>query len=158
MGEAEQVSLWLELFRRSFDLERYAQARTEAEAAVDRAAGLTVETWLAASGVTVIASPSPSTFGTATVRGYMDVDPPRITVFESALDTLERVFSRCEDPPSRAVMRAAVLAHEAFHALHPKCPDTVTEMAAHLFATRMSGLGFYAGLLDVAQALSRHWR
>lgn len=156
--EPEQVALWLELFRRTFDDARYAAACARADDAVRRLDGRTVEDWLRGRGVTVASSVAPSTFGTAIIRAWFDLDHATINIFESPLDALEEVFAHCgQSAPQRDAMRAAVLGHEAYHALDPTCPGEIAEWAAHLFAARVSDLGCFAGVLDVMQALARKW-
>lgn len=157
MDEPSQVTLWLELFRRTFDDDRYATAREHADAATLRLGATSIGDWLAREGVEVVVSSAPSTFGTATVRAWLDTRPLRVTLFEAPLDKLERLLTMAGSPLPRETLRDAVLAHEIFHVMHPECPGDLAEMGAHLFATRVTALGCYAGLLDVLQAMSRWW-
>lgn len=156
--EIDQVALWLELFRRRFDRKRYQDALARAEAAVDTLGGSPPEVWLQQSGVAVLVSDAPATFGTAIVRAWFDSDKRRVTVFERPLDALTAVFSACADgAPDRATLRSAIIGHEAFHFIDRECPQTIAETAAHIFAGRVSSLGCFGGTLDALQYLARHW-
>lgn len=155
--EAEQVATWLEVFQRTFDPERYATALAYAEQAFTALGGVPVTEWLAARGITVATSTFPATFGTATVRAHFDPAPPRVTIFEGPLEQAARAFETCESGVTEGLLRDTIVAHEAFHVLHPDCPGKVAEVAAHLFAGRASGLGSFGGLVDVVHALSKWW-
>lgn len=155
--ESEQVATWFEVFQRSYDAERYATALAYAERAAGALDKIPVAEWLAARGITVMTSTHPATFGTATVRAHLDLDGPRVTIFEGPLEKVARAFETCESGVTEAVLADTIVAHEAFHALHPDCPGKVAELAAHLFAGRLTGLGCFGGLIDVVHALSKWW-
>ena len=156
-SEPELVATWLELFRRSFDLAAYADAREHAAQAAAGLGGMSVGEWLATRGVTLDTSARPSTFGTATVRAWYDERTSRVVVFSSSLDAVLRALRLCGSGVGETQVRDAIAAHEAFHALHPRCPGRLAEMAAHLFAGSVSGLGRFAGVIDVVHALSARW-
>lgn len=46
--------------------------------------------------------------------------------------------------------REVIMAHELFHLFCPKCPATLTEMAAHMYAAELLSLSYFPGLLDIA--------
>ena len=156
-GEEALVATWLELYQRTFDPERLAAARAVAEPAAAALGAKPVQPWLVSRGVAVATSTFPSTFGTATVRAHLDLEPPRVTIYEGPLTTVARAFETCGSGVDAATVRDVILAHEAFHALHPTCPGKVAEMAAHVFAGHVSGLGMFGGVVDVVHALSKGW-
>lgn len=51
--------------------------------------------------------------------------------------------------------RQVILAHELFHLFCPKCPATLAEMAAHLYAAEVLELSYFPGLLDIAELYSK---
>ena len=53
--------------------------------------------------------------------------------------------------PVSPAPREVIMAHELFHLFCPKCPATLSEMAAHLYAAELLGLDYFPGLLDVAR-------
>ena len=155
--EGEQVATWLEVFGRSFDPDRYALALTQAERAMAGFRAASVSEWLDSRAIPIVTSTFPATFGTATVRAHLDLEPPRVTLYEGPLEKVARAFETCESGVDEAQIRDTILAHEVFHALYPECPGKVAELAAHLFAGRASGLPGFGGLVDVVHALSKWW-
>lgn len=153
--EATQVATWLEVCGRVRDADPYPTALAYAERAAAGLEGLGVADWLAARGFIVATSTRPATFGTATVRAHLDLDGPRVTIFEGPLAEAARAFEACESGVAKSLLADTIVAHEAFHALHPDCPDSVAELAAHLFAGRVSGFPGFGGLIDVVHALSK---
>lgn len=86
----------------------------------------------------------------AVVRGRVDLDRLLVVLDPEGVLDLE---SRMAAAGVAGQARTLVLAHELFHVLDPGCPVRLAELAAHLFATEMVGLGVFAGGLDGAGGL-----
>ena len=60
--------------------------------------------------------------------------------------------------PTDPAPREVILAHELFHLFCPKCPATLAEMAAHLYAAEVLNLTYFPGLLDIADLYAQDQR
>jgi hypothetical protein len=52
--------------------------------------------------------------------------------------------------PVSPAPREVIMAHELFHLFCPKCPASLAELAAHLYASELLGLSYFPGLLDIS--------
>ncbi|MDQ7826568.1 MAG: hypothetical protein RDV48_27445 [Candidatus Eremiobacteraeota bacterium] len=126
-------------------------------ARVDKVIGITP--WSphlsSSSGFTVVESDEDPWYGSALVRGTVDVKKKSLTIYKKAL---EELGSACQAAglTMPCPLKDIMLAHEAFHILDPRCPSDLAETSAHLYATRIHSLSFYAGILDILQVSHRN--
>jgi hypothetical protein len=144
----DQAASCLSLLGRGEDLRHYATGFRDAEEAAVRLGDRTMEEYLAQIGISVVDTRD-GAYGNVRLRAVLDLSHKRIMIYADALAEVERAlafFSVHLEAPARQV----VLAHEVFHCLMPDCPAERADLSAHLFATLILRLRFYAGIIDVA--------
>ncbi len=82
----------------------------------------------------------------AMVRARVDLAGLQVLLDPEGLADLDR---RLRESGVAVEARPLVLAHELFHVLDPGCPGRLAELAAHLFAGELLGLGDFAGAVDL---------
>lgn len=91
--------------------------------------------------------PADLRIGSVVVRARLELDQGRLLYDPAAARRLGEAMAwggldRPADPLD------LVLAHELFHVLEPECPEPEAEAAAHLFATELLKLDYFAGSVD----------
>ncbi|MBI3929913.1 MAG: DUF4127 family protein [Armatimonadetes bacterium] len=142
-----QACRWGARRGRSSRGEPLGRARWRARAALARVRGPAAEEFRR-RGFELV--PCDLRVGPVSVRARLELDRRRVLFDPASLAELREAMrwaglDRPADPLD------LVLAHELFHLFDPGCPDELAEAAAHMFATELLGLDYFAGTLDEVQ-------
>lgn len=144
----EQVYWCQAIIRKKIAPGSLPQCNERVKIALEKTGGINRPDLFSRSGFTLLLVDENPWYGHALQRGILDMEKKSLIIYKKALRELE---DACVDfglhlscPPLDILM-----AHETFHLLDPVCPDMLAEISAHLYATRILSLTFYAGLLDI---------
>ena len=127
MGKRWKEELWEEAVRQAQDAHRQLNQRTLFQAVAD-------------SGVQLIFTHEPHQMGPLRWRALLDRNARTLKVYERAVQELQTEHAR-----------ELILAHEVFHLLQPACPESVAELAAHLFASEHVKSKIFAPLIGISR-------
>jgi hypothetical protein len=142
----QQAAYWGSRRQRGWKDAWWEKAGQEAEQARQALGPRTCLEMLVDEGFQLEFSREPATMGALRMRARLNLRQRHLLVYEEALADVSAALTRLGHPSVSA--RDLVLAHEAFHVLRPRCPESFVELAAHRFAGELLGLPFFAGLVD----------
>lgn len=142
----QQAAYWGSRRQRGWKEVWWEKAGQEAELARQALASRSCLEMLVDEGLQLEFTREPATIGPLRLRARLNLRKRHLLVYEEALADVTAALTRLGQPTVSA--RELVLAHEAFHVLRPRCPESYVELAAHRFAGEQLGLPFFAGLVD----------